>query len=226
MKSTGSQERPKWSPNGLREQMEPHFQNSRSYSRKSHKGSSGRDNNPKRRERSDGGLIVEDISGLDTGYDADAEVVNPYRYEDADSDSNTPPNIPAKSNTDFDELWKHGIVDSMKSLDCSSGKDDSSARMPYKRGVKRKPKDTAEKLRVNEVHPSQGSPFEVVEINGGFSPKKPRRSKRLEVQDGDVHSAATTAPSDESSSVQPLSTDGSRGSSVPEDAMDIDHSTP
>lgn len=165
---------------------------------------------------------MEDISGRDTGYDADVEVINPYHYEDADSDSNTPPKFPIKSKGDFD-----GIVDSMRSLDCNSEKDDDSVQMPYKRGVKRKPRDAGENLRQNGAHPSRRSPFEVVEINdSGFSPKKPRRSKRQEVQDGDIRSAATTTPSDESSSLYPLSTEGSRGSSETGDAMDIDRSPP
>lgn len=168
---------------------------------------------------------MEDISGFEKGYDGDIEVVNPYLYEDADSDSNTPSNVPAKPNTDLDDLWKRGIVDSMKSLDCNSEKDDP-VRLPQKRGVKRKPKDMAERLKHSEDLPSRGSPFEVVEIDGGgFSPKKPRRSKRLEAQDGLARSATATAPSDESSSAQPLSTEESRSSTPPDDAMDIDRST-
>lgn len=221
MKSSVSQETRNWSHSGLRGQMEPHSRNPRSYSKKTNESSRYGSSNSKPRERSDGDLSVEDVSGQDTGYDADVEVINPYRYEDADSDSNSPSNIPAKSKTDIDR-----IVDSMRSLDCNLDKDDRYAKMPYKRGVKRKPNDIEEKISLSEVHPSQNSAFEVVEINGRFSPKKPRRSKRLEVQDGDVCSSAATTLSDESPSVHPLSTEGSRGSSEPVDAMDIDNSSP
>jgi hypothetical protein len=226
MKSAGWQERPDWAHNGLRKQDSPYSQDVTSSPNK-YNGNPVHDKSPEHRRRDEEDLTVEDISGLDAGYDADVEIINPYLYEDADSDSNTPSNIPTKSRIDFDDLWKHGIVDSMKSLDCNSEKDDDPARMPYKRGVKRKPKDTTEKLKPNETPPSRGSPFEVVEIdNRGFSPRKIRRGRRVDAQGGYPSYTTATAPSDESSSVQPQSTEGSRSSAEPDDAMDIDNSTP
>ncbi|KAK2759826.1 hypothetical protein FQN54_002560 [Arachnomyces sp. PD_36] len=221
MKFARSQEGSNRSTERLMEQEKPCFQHRSAYFNRGD-GSSGHSNEPKHRGRNAGNITVEDISGRDTGYDADVEIVNPYLYEDADSDSNTPSSNPPKTKIDFDDLWKRDIVDSMKSLDCNSERDD--ARLPVKRGVKRKPRDAAEKLKNNDSPASRGSPFEVVEIDdSGFSPKKPRRSKRLEAQDDLAHSAAT-APSDEGSSAQPLSTEASRSSSEPGDAMDIDSS--
>ena len=184
---------------------------------------------------SDWELTVEDISGLDKGYDADIEVINPYHYEEADSIPNTPANThpAAKRDVNIDNLWKHEIVDSMKSLDCNSETD-----MPEKRGVKRKPKDTVENMK-HEAEP-RDIPLEVVEIGNddqGFSPKRIRRKSQRQMVDGSARNtldvpAPSTTMSDESSSAYPLSTEESRSSTEslagvdPDDKMDIDRSPP
>jgi hypothetical protein len=174
---------------------------------------------------------VEDISGYDTGYEADIEVIRPYQYEDAESEtSDTYRSQSAPKQFDFDEIWQSGLINSMNTLHCNSDIERRRNQRPQKRSRKRKSRDSFGDQR----HAAISSHYAQLGVVGlghntlEFSPKKPRRKSRPSGDDGNVSNAwiSDVLKQDESSSTATLSSDYSGKESVSPpaqgDKMDID----
>ncbi|KAL2000182.1 hypothetical protein VTN02DRAFT_3453 [Thermoascus thermophilus] len=173
------------------------------------------------------GLVIEDVSAQDPGYDADVEVVRPYAIEEPEEAlTRESPRSTARRPRSLTDLWQNDLIDSMRDLDCNSDSNDAGPRPSPKRGRKRKPTSTAGAYQ----HYPTSSPFKVVDLRAeamGVSPKKMRRRSKRSKGDMELFRGPPVSPARNglrpvwSSSSTPLSPDAS-GTEPPVDASTDD----
>ncbi|QSS62038.1 hypothetical protein I7I51_04215 [Histoplasma capsulatum] len=127
-------------------------------------------------------LVLEDISGHDTGYDGDVEVIAPYEYEEAESMPPTPRQAknPARSNVEMDDLVKAGLIDAMRELDCDSDETDYEYHRLCVRRQKRKGKYLSSGQSTTDCS-SDAESLETIDLERYgkvFTPGKPRKRRR------------------------------------------------
>ena len=126
------------------------------------------------------GLVIEEITEDDMGYDADTEVVYPDAYEEPTSgvrESFHVRNDPLEN----DVIWQSGIVDHMETLDCNSDANDTPRRSSWLKGRKRRSRTTTVFKHVQRQGANGSSEFEISEVfddDGRYSPKRVRRRSR------------------------------------------------
>ena len=174
------------------------------------------------------GLVVEDVTEEDLGYDGDVEVVYPDAYEEPEAKP-VERVAPKREHPENDVVWQSGIVDHMETLDCYSDANDSPRRNSWLKGRKRRSRTTSEIKRLQQYNSAASSDFEISEIfddDGRYSPKRIRRRSR------NLHQKILASPEYQISSREQSQRPSNRhgvttrtpetGKSGNVDAMDID----